>query len=125
MTRWVHPLSARVLSHDQAAQSRDRTRDRAARVLLRINCPPPPGWPVYGGGSPWAPPLCHCPGAISMKEDWVQGAPPHSHTQSSYAGTRDNTRRRVYMPTTIVLDRGLLSPMPLFLVAFYCRGGKG
>ena len=39
---------------------------------------------MYGGeGS-----VCLGPGAISMKEDWVQGAPLHSHTQTSYAGTR-------------------------------------
>ena len=36
------------------------------------------------------------PSAISMKEDWVQGAPLHLHTQTSYAGTRDKPRRRVY-----------------------------
>ena len=40
------------------------------------------------------PAVCLSPGAISMKEDWVQGAPLHSHTQTSYAGTRDYTRHR-------------------------------
>jgi len=29
-----------------------------------------------------------------MKEDWVQGAPLHSHTQTSYAGTRALMRHR-------------------------------
>jgi len=51
-------------------------------------------------------------GAISLKEDLVQGAPLHSHTETTYAGTRDNSRRRSYMPATIVVARGLLSPMP-------------
>ena len=51
--------------------------------------------------------------------------PIHLHTQTSYTGTRDNTLRRAYMPATIVVARGLLSPMPLFLAAFYCCGGKG
>ena len=50
-------------------------------------------------------------GAISIKEDYVQGAPLHSHTHISYAGTRDNSRRRSYKPSTIVIARGLLSPM--------------
>jgi len=27
------------------------------------------------------PAVCYGPGAISMKEDWVQGAPLHLHTQ--------------------------------------------
>ena len=49
-----------------------------------------------------------------MKVEWVQGAPPHLHTQTSYAGTRDNTRWRVYVPATIVIARGLLSPMPVY-----------
>ena len=57
------------------------------------------------------PAVCYGLGTISMKEDWVQGAPLHSHTQISYAGTRDNSRRRAYMPATIVVARGLLSPM--------------
>ena len=34
------------------------------------------------------------PGAISMKEDWVQGARLHSHIQTSYAGTRAIMRHR-------------------------------
>jgi len=49
-----------------------------------------------------------------MKVEWVQGAPPHSHTQTLYAGTRDITRRRAYMPTKIVVAHGLLSPMPVY-----------
>ena len=40
------------------------------------------------------PAVCLGPGAISMKEDWVQGAPLHSHTQTSYAGTRAFMRHR-------------------------------
>ena len=57
------------------------------------------------------PAVCYGPGAISMKEDWVQGAPLHSHTQISYAGTRDNSLRWSYMAATIVVACGLLSPM--------------
>ena len=48
------------------------------------------------------PAVCLGPGAISMKEDLVQGAPLHSHTQISYEGTRDNSRQRAYIPATIV-----------------------
>ena len=48
-----------------------------------------------------------------MKVEYVQGAPPHLHTQTSYAGTRDNARRRAYMPATMVIARGLLSPVPV------------
>ena len=59
------------------------------------------------------PAVCQGPGAISMKLEWVQGAPPHLHTQTSYAGTRDDTRWRAYMPATIIVARGLLSPMPV------------
>ena len=57
------------------------------------------------------PAVCYGPGAISMKEDWVRGAPLHSHTQISYAGTRDNSRQWGYMPATIGVARGLLSPI--------------
>jgi hypothetical protein len=66
-----------------------------------------------GEGSLWAPPypVCLGPGAISMKEDWVQEAPLHSHTQTSYAGTRVFMRHRAYMPATIAVACGLLSPM--------------
>ena len=60
------------------------------------------------------PAVCLGPGVISMKEDYVQGAPLHLHTQNSYAGTRDNLRRRSYMPSTIVVAHGLLSPMPVY-----------
>jgi len=57
------------------------------------------------------PTVCYSPGAISMKEDWVQGAPLHSHTQTSYAGTRAFMCHRVYMPAIFNVARGLLSPM--------------
>ena len=64
-------------------------------------------------------------GAISMKEDYVQGAPLHLHTHISYAGTRDNSQHGSYKPSTIVVARCLLSPMPWFSAAFYCRRLKG
>ena len=59
-----------------------------------------------------------------MKEDWVQGAPPHSHTQTSYAGTRVFMRHRAYMPATIVVACDLLSLMPLFSVRFTAPGER-
>ena len=69
--------------------------------------------PVNGGGGVSVGPAIHTGlGAISMKEDYVQGAPLHLHTHISYAGTRDNSRWRSYKPSTIVVARGLLSPMP-------------
>ena len=71
------------------------------------------------------PAVCYGPGAISIKEDLVQGAHLHSHTETTYAGIRAVMRHRAYMPSTIVVARGLLSPMPWFSVAFYPRGGKG
>ena len=57
------------------------------------------------------PATCIGPGVVSMKVEWLQGAPSHLHTQTSYAGTTDNTRRRVYMPATIIVARGLVRPM--------------
>ena len=88
------------------------TRDHADRVLSLLRVPPPPDLPVYGGGGvSVGPTVCLVPGAISMKEDLVQGAPLHSHTQISYAGTRDHSRRLAYMPATFVVAHGLLSPM--------------
>ena len=126
MTRWVPPLSARVLSCDRAARSSDRSRDHADRVLSLSTVPPPPGLLVYGGGrGTVGPAICLSLGAISMKENWVQRAPLHSHTQTSYKGTRAFMRHRSYMPATIVVAPSLLSPVPLFSVAFYCRGLKG
>ena len=81
---------------------------------------------VYGwGGVSVGPAVCLGLGAISMKEDWVQGAYPHSHTQTSYASTGDNTQRQSYMPATIVVACSLLSPMLVFSVAFYWHWGKG
>jgi hypothetical protein len=38
--------------------------------------------------------VCHGPSTISMKEDTLEGAPLHSHTQTSYAGTRAFMRHR-------------------------------
>ena len=64
------------------------------------------------------------PGTISMKVEYVQGAPPYLHTQTSFAGTRDNTWRRAYMPATIVIARGLLSPMPVYGWRFSAVGER-
>ena len=63
-------------------------------------------------------------GAISMKVEWVQGAPLHSHTQTLYAGTRDITWRQAYMPTTIAVAHGLLSPMPVYGRRFSAMGER-
>ena len=63
-------------------------------------------------------------GTISMKVEWVQGAPLHLHTKNSYTGTRDNTRRWAYMPATIVAARGLLSPMPVHGQRFSAVGER-
>ena len=52
-------------------------------------------------------------GVLSMKVEYLQGAPPHLHTQTSYPGTWDNTQQRVYMPATNLVARGLLSSMPV------------
>ena len=59
-----------------------------------------------------------------MKVEWVQGAPPHLHTQTSYAGTRDNTWQRAYMPTTIIAAHGLISPMPVYGRRFSAMGER-
>ena len=64
------------------------------------------------------------PGAISMKVEWLQGAPPHFHTETSYTGTRDNTRWRAYMPATIVVARGLQSPMRVYGWCFSAMGER-
>ena len=40
------------------------------------------------------PATCSGLGAVSMKVECLQGAPPHLHTQTSYAGTRVLIRRR-------------------------------
>ena len=50
-------------------------------------------------------------GSVSMKVECLQGAPPHLQTQTSYAGTRDNTQRRAYMPATIAVARSLVRHM--------------
>jgi len=74
------PLSTQVLSCDLS-------HDHAAQVLFRINCPPP-SRPVYGGGGISVGPATHTGlGTISMKVEWVPGAPPHLRTQTSFAGT--------------------------------------
>ena len=54
------------------------------------------------------PAICTGPGVLSMKVEYLQGAPPHLDTQTSFAGTRDNTR-----PATIVVAHGLVRPMPV------------
>ena len=82
---------------------------------------------MYGGGGiSVGPTVCYDPGAISMKVEWVQGAPLHLHAQTSYAGTvtRDNTRWRAYMPATIIVACGLLSPMPVYERRFSAVGER-
>ena len=48
-----------------------------------------------------------------------------THTQTSYAGTRAFMGHWARLPSTILVARGLLSPMPWFSAAFFCRGSKG
>ena len=59
-----------------------------------------------------------------MKVEWVQGAPPHLHKQTSYAGTRDNTQKGAYMPAAIIDARGLVSPMPVYGRRFSAMGER-
>ena len=40
--------------------------------------------------SSMGPAICTGSGVFAMKLEYLQGAPPHLHTQTSYAGTRDN-----------------------------------
>jgi hypothetical protein len=80
---------------------------------------------VWGGGPLWALPMSQHGRHLNDGGLGTMGPSPLSHIQTSYAGTRDNTQQRSYMPSTIIVARGLLSPMPLFSVAFYCHGGKG
>ena len=77
------------------------------------------------GGVSVGPAVCYGPGAITMKEEWVQGANLHPHTQLHTQGLGGLCGIGQGLPSTIVIARGLLSPMPVFLAAFYCRGGKG
>ena len=81
---------------------------------------------MYGGeGSPWAPPYVTAQApSLHMKEDWVQGAPHLSHIQTSYAGTKGFMRHRARLPATIVIARGLLSPMPWFWRRFTAVGER-
>ena len=68
------------------------------------------------------PTICTGPGVLSTKVESLQGAAPHLHTQTSYAGTRDNTRRWVYMPATIVVAHGLVRPKQWCGWRFFAMG---
>ena len=70
------------------------------------------------------PDVCHGPVAISIKEDWVQGAPPHSHTQTLYAGTRAFMLHRARLPATIVIARGLQALCHGFWQCFTAAGER-
>ena len=86
MMRWVPP-SPPGFGHVTGPH------DDVPGVLPLLRVPHPQVCLCMGeGGVSVGPAICLCPGAISMKEDWVQGAP--LHTQTSYAGTRALMRHR-------------------------------
>ena len=60
-----------------------------------------------------------------MKEDWVQGAPPHSHTQLHMQGLGRLWDIGQGLPSTIVFLLGLLLPYAVVWAAKYPRGAKG
>ena len=54
------------------------------------------------------PAVCYGPGTISMKEDWVQGAPLHLHTQlhthfvpHTTAAVKDCLYNRLFEPSIV------------------------
>ena len=76
-----------------------------------------------GGGVSVGPAVCYGPGAISMKEDWVQGAPLHLHTQLHthlYPTTRRRVRialyNRLFAQSIVTHRRGVGYKIPLWLI---------
>ena len=116
-------LPEHLLTYFLSPQSARRLYRYSPPVTYTI--PPPPGWPVCVGGgrlysnlqhsrlfsnalsqislSSLGPDKCTGPGAVSVKVECLQGAPPHLYTQTSYAGTRALIRRQ----GRIVLYNGL------------------
>ena len=78
--------------------------------------------------SSMGPTTCTSPCAVSMKVECLQGAPPHLHTQTSYAGTRALIRRwtrialynRLFARSIVTRCRGVG-----FILIPWGRGLKG
>ena len=71
------------------------------------------------------PAICTGPGAISMKVEWVQGAPPHSHTQLHTQVLGRLCGSGQGLPSTIVFSLGLSLPTAVVWSGFYSCGAKG
>ena len=79
--------------------------------------------------SSMGPAVCHGPGVISMKVDWVQAAPFHLHTQTSCAGTElgiipGGGRTCPLQSSLLVVARCLLSPMLVYGRRFSAMGER-
>ena len=61
----------------------------------------------------------------SMKVEWVQGAPLHSHTQLHTQGLGRLCSIGQGLPSTIVFSLGLSLPYAVVWAAKYPRGAKG
>ena len=66
--------------------------------------------PCMGGRGLRRPAICYGMGTISMKEDWVHGAPPHSHTQLHMQGLGHFCGIGQGLPSTVIFWLRLLLP---------------
>ena len=71
------------------------------------------------------PAVCLGPGAISMKEDWVQGAPLYLHTQLHTQVLGRLCGGGQGLPSTIVFLLGLSLPATMVWAGKYSLGAKG
>ena len=93
---------------------------------LSLMCPPTPSSAcVWGGGVSVGPAIRPGPGTISMKVEWVQGAPLHLHTQLHTQVLGHLCGGGKGLPSTIVFWLGLSLPAAVVWAAFYFRGAKG
>ena len=65
------------------------------------------------------------PGAISMKVEWVQGAPSNFHTQLHTQVLGSLCGGGQGLPSTIIFPLSLLLPATVMWAAFYSPWGKG
>ena len=75
------------------------------------------------------PPIFHVLGTLSMKVEYLHGAPPLveplTHTKLlTQVPTREFTQRRACMLAPIIYAHGLLHPLPWCGRHFSCRGAK-